>query len=208
MSRAEREMLRAERADIREFVATLTAEEWAAPSLCAGWTVRDVVVHLIGPPDASVLLRHAPGMVTNFGRQMDRANAARVAEFDGLSQEQVLAAYDASTRAEHPAVQVLADKVIHHQDIRRPLGSPRVIPRDRLEASLRRVIASRWVFGGSGRAKGLRVEALDVDFTHGDGPLVSGAGEALLLALAGRPAALDDLDGEGLATLRTRVSSA
>lgn len=207
MSSAKREMLRAERAEFRQFVATLTSEEWAAPSLCAGWTVRDVVVHLIGPPKVSVLLRHGPGMVTNFRRQIDRANADRLAQFAGLSREQLLAAYDAPMRVERPYVQVLTDKVIHHQDIRRPLGYPRAIPPERVEASLQRVIASRWVFGGRGRAEGLRVEARDVDFAHGNGPLVWGAGEALLLALSGRAAALDDLDGDGLATLRSRVGA-
>lgn len=49
------------------------------------------------------------------------------------------------------------------------------------------------------------LEAHDVDFAHGNGPLVCGTGEALLLALSGRPAVLDDLDGDGLATLRARV---
>jgi hypothetical protein len=34
---------------------------------------------------------------------------------------------------------------------------------------------------------------------------VSGTGEALLMAIAGRPDALDELDGEGLATLRERL---
>lgn len=205
MSSTKREMLQAERADFRQFVATLTLEEWAAPSLCAGWTVRDVVVHVIGPPNAGLFLRHGPGMVTNFRRQIDRANANRVAQFAGLSREHVLAAYDAPMRVERPYVQALTDKVIHHQDIRRPLGYPRAIPPERVEASLRRVIASRWVFGGRGRTKGLRVEAHDVDFAHGNGPVVCGTGEALLLALAGRPAALDYLDSDGLATLRARV---
>ena len=206
MSSTEREMLRAERADFRQFVATLTSEEWAAPSLCAGWTVRDVVVHVIGPPKASeLILRHGPGMVTHFRRQIDRANEDRRAQLADLSREQVLAAYDAPRRVERPCVQALTDKVIHHQDIRRPLGYPRAIPPERVEASLQRVIASRWVFGGRGRAKDLRVEAHDVDFAHGSGPLVCGTGEALLLALAGRLAALEDLDGDGLATLRARV---
>jgi uncharacterized protein (TIGR03083 family) len=225
MSSTKREMLRAERADFREFVATLTSEEWAAPSLCAGWTVRDVVVHLTGTTTTSVrmMLRNGPGMVTNFRGVIDRGNADRISESADLSREEVLAAYDASMRVERPydrlddmpwfgkiyiqytPVQALADTVIHHQDIRRPLGYPRAIPPERIEASLQRVIASRWVFGGSGRAKGLRLEAHDVDFAHGKGPRVGGTGEALLLALSGRPAALDDLDGDGLATLRARV---
>ena len=110
-------------------------------------------------------------------------------------------------RAERPYAQVLADKMIHHQDIRRPLGYPRAVPAERVEVSLRRVIASRWVFGGYRRVEGLRVEASDMDFTHGDGPLVFGSGEALLLVLAGRPAAIDDLEGDGLPLLRFRVST-
>ena len=201
-----REMLEGERADFRQFAATLTPEEWALPSLCAGWTVRDVVVHLIGP-DVSVraAVRNGPGMVMHLRRQIDRANADRMAQFDGLSREQVLAAYDAPRPAERPYVQTMTDKVIHHQDVRRPLGRPRIVPPERVEAALRRVVASRWVFGGHGRAKDLRIEATDVDFTHGDGPIVSGTGEALLLALAGRQAVLDELDGDGLTTLRARV---
>jgi uncharacterized protein (TIGR03083 family) len=206
MSSTKREMLRAERADVRQFVATLTSEEWSAPSLCAGWTVRDVVVHLIGPEvSVRMMLRHGPGMVTNFRRQIDRANADRMAQFADLSREQVPAAYDAPMRVERPYVQLLTDTVIHHQDIRRPLGSHRAIPPERVEASLQRVIASRWVFGGRGRAKGLRLEAHDVDVAHGNGPLVCGTGEALMLALSGRPAVLDDLDGDGLVTLRARL---
>jgi len=199
-------MLQAERADFRQFVATLTVEEWAAPTLCADWTVRDVVAHVVGPPDVSALLRRAPGAVAHFGRQMDRANADRVGQFAGMSKEQILAAYDASKRVERPYVQVLTDKLIHHQDIRRPLGHPRIVPAERVEASLRRVIASRWIFGGRARVDGLRIEATDIHFEHGVGPTVTGSGEALLLALAGRRVALDDLDGEGLALLRSRIA--
>ena len=57
------------------------------------------------------------------------------------------------------------------------------------------------------KARGLRVQANDVAFARGDGPLVSGPGEALLLALSGRVVALDELAGEGLVTLRSRVGN-
>ncbi|MDQ6897867.1 MAG: maleylpyruvate isomerase N-terminal domain-containing protein, partial [Actinomycetota bacterium] len=32
----------AERTDLLAFMRTLTADQWAAPSLCTRWTVRDV----------------------------------------------------------------------------------------------------------------------------------------------------------------------
>jgi hypothetical protein len=67
MGSTKRKMLAAERAEFGHFVATLTPEQWATPSLCAGWTVRDVVVHVIGPPDVSTLLRRTPGRVSISG---------------------------------------------------------------------------------------------------------------------------------------------
>ena len=39
------EMATAERK--ADFLATLTPGQWEAPSLCAGWRVRDVVAHVI-----------------------------------------------------------------------------------------------------------------------------------------------------------------
>lgn len=35
-----------ERRDLADFLETLTPEQWQQPSLCAGWTVRDVVAHV------------------------------------------------------------------------------------------------------------------------------------------------------------------
>jgi hypothetical protein len=57
----------------------------------------------------------------------------------------------------------------------------------------------------SGTLDGLRFEADDVDWTHGNGPIVSGAAEALLLAITGRRAALGLLSGDGVSTLSARL---
>ena len=40
-------LARDERADLAEFLATLSPEQWEAPTLCAGWRVRDVVAHML-----------------------------------------------------------------------------------------------------------------------------------------------------------------
>ena len=55
--------------------------------------------------------------------------------------------------------------------------------------------------------RGLRVRATDADWTAGDGPEVAGPIQALVLTLSGRMVALDELDGDGLATLRRRVAT-
>ena len=99
---------------------------------------------------------------------------------------------------------VLLDRLVHQQDIRRPLGRPRPIPDERLLAALDGTPTLGSVFGAKKRTKGLRLEATDVDWSWGDGPLVRGPGEALLLAMLGRRAALDDLDGPALTELATR----
>jgi uncharacterized protein (TIGR03083 family) len=36
----------AQRAQLSDLLADLTDDEWRKPSLCAGWTVRDVAAHL------------------------------------------------------------------------------------------------------------------------------------------------------------------
>jgi uncharacterized protein (TIGR03083 family) len=36
-----------ERRDLADLLDTLDPEQWAHPSLCEGWAVRDVVAHLI-----------------------------------------------------------------------------------------------------------------------------------------------------------------
>jgi len=59
--------------------------------------------------------------------------------------------------------------------------------------------------GAGRRIRGLRLRATDIDWAHGDGPEVTGPGEALLMAMSGRRAALADLSGPGLATLAKRL---
>ena len=59
-------------------------------------------------------------------------------------------------------------------------------------------------FVGTGRTQGLRIEATDLDWSHGEGDLVRGRGEALALGIAGRPVAYDDLEGAGVGLLRSR----
>ncbi|MDI5943979.1 hypothetical protein QLR68_38795, partial [Micromonospora sp. DH15] len=54
------------------------------------------------------------------------------------------------------------------------------------------------------RVAGLRFEATDLDWAAGEGPVVRGTGEALLLTLTGRRVALPELDGDGAAVLAGR----
>ncbi len=100
----------------------------------------------------------------------------------------------------------LTDGLIHHQDIRRALALPRDVPPDRVQAALRFAPGAPPI-GVAKRIRGLRLAATDLDWTTGDGPTVEGPGEAMLMAIAGRPAALPELSGPGKPTLADRITS-
>ncbi|MBX3285411.1 MAG: maleylpyruvate isomerase family mycothiol-dependent enzyme [Actinobacteria bacterium] len=94
------------------------------------------------------------------------------------------------------------DHFVHEQDIRRPLGLPAPTDDDRLVAALDAAVSVRSpMFAPAKRVKGLRLEASDVDWSHGDGPLVQGPAEAIVMAAAGRSVAAADLSGDGAARL-------
>ena len=48
-------LARDERADLAEFLATLTPEQWEAPTLCTLWRVRDVVAHIYSYEDLGLI---------------------------------------------------------------------------------------------------------------------------------------------------------
>jgi len=62
-----------------------------------------------------------------------------------------------------------------------------------------------WRIGLKSRIAGLRLTATDTAWTNGDGPEVSGPILSLVMAMTGRAAAVDDLSGDGVATLRARM---
>ncbi|NKY89491.1 maleylpyruvate isomerase family mycothiol-dependent enzyme [Nocardia veterana] len=193
-------MLDEERADLIALLRDLSEEEWEAPSLCAGWRVRDVVGHLLYdeislPGYARFALRHR--------LNTDRVNNRLVDRVRNLTTAELLARFENSGQRITGAWPRLglADILVHHQDIRRPLGRPREIPADRLIAVLRHpdpFAAPRKY------TRGLRFVATDVEWSAGSGPEVRGPGEALALAVVGRAVVLDELTGAGVATLRRR----
>ncbi|HVQ84563.1 MAG TPA: maleylpyruvate isomerase family mycothiol-dependent enzyme [Mycobacterium sp.] len=201
-------MAHAERADLADFLATLTPQDWEAPSLCSKWTVKDVVAHVISYEELGAL-----GLVKRFAKGWvvlaNQVNQVGVDEFAALSPQQLLDflrnhLQPRGLTAGFGGMIALVDGTIHHQDIRRSLGRPRSVPADRLERVLG-LVPGNPRLGAGRRIRGLRLRATDIDWAHGDGPEVTGPGEALLMAMSGRRAALADLSGPGLATLAKRL---
>ncbi len=103
----------------------------------------------------------------------------------------------------------LADVMIHSQDIRRPLGIAHSYAADDLRAVLEFLVspAAARGFVSRRRLQGLRFVADDLDgLAVGEGALVQGPAEAIILALTGRTVALADLTGDGVAVLAARLS--
>lgn len=197
-----REMLSAERASLAEFLHTLSDDDWSAPSLCQGWSVRDVVAH--ASIDAVSLGTYLGTVVRN--PSIDKTNQALIDRTSYLSNQELLRHFESAVHpgafgAMMPAA-LHTDVMVHHQDIRRPLDRARPIPEERLVFAL-----NHPDFGAHPKryTKGLRFVAADVDWANGSGPEVRGTGEALVLAIAGRPIVLGELEGDGVATLAGRM---
>jgi uncharacterized protein (TIGR03083 family) len=201
------DLARDEREELADFLAGLTPEQWEHPTLCAGWRVRDVAAHVVsfeGMTPRELTARFLKGRL-----QMDRINGLGVGDLADRSPEQLIAllrdnAEPRGMGAGFGGRVALTDNMIHQQDIRRPLGLARTIPVERLCAALDFVRYSPTI-RGAWRVRGLRLIATDLDWSYGKGPEVRGPGEALLMAMAGRPDALRDFDGPGLAILSSHV---
>jgi len=195
-----------------DMFADLTPEQWRTPSLCAGWTVREVAAYFLEPLETEVgtlkLLAYLVRYRGSLDRMVDdttRTVAARPTDelVAGLRER-------ASTRLTPPVIGPLGpmtDTCIHLRDAARPLGLDVCPPPASWRPALDFLVskpASRG-FIPRDRLAGLRLIASDQDWQHGDGAEISGSSEAIAMAISGRPAALDDLAGPGTDLLRPRI---
>ena len=202
------ELVDAERKDNVALLEGLTPEQWEVPSLCEGWTVRDVAAHLSSPanwellPFGLELLRS--GFNINKATQKDAVRRGRRDPKELIDEYRGTIGKRRKPPGTQPAT-VLNDMLVHGQDIRRPLGISRQIPEERVRTCLDYVKGMQPIYGAKKRVAGLKLVATDMDWTHGEGPEVRGTGEALLMILNGRSHALADVEGPGKETLATRM---
>ncbi|MEO3795176.1 maleylpyruvate isomerase family mycothiol-dependent enzyme [Nonomuraea sp. B10E15] len=199
-------LIHAERAALAADLADLTDDQWATPSLCAGLTVREVLAHLTSSANLTALRWLAGVIRCRF--DFDKQVAMRLAEHLGATPKDTLEGFrravTSTTSPPLPAIAILGETVVHGEDIRRPLGIRRDHPIGTLTRLARYYRGSDLVVLAKGRIGGLRLEATDGPFTTGSGALVSGSTLALVMAMTGRTAHCDELDGDGVATLRER----
>ncbi len=190
-------IIHAERAALAGDLAGLDDRAWSTPSLCTGWSVRDVLAHMT----ATAKLTPA-GFLAGFvgsGLRFDAMTAKGVARETAGTPADTLAEFRAQQLATvhppGPLVAMVGEAIVHGEDIRRPLGITHAYP----------MAAVFELIGAKKRIAGLRLQASDAEWSSGSGPVVSGPALSLLLAMTGRRVALEDCSGQGLPVLSERM---
>jgi uncharacterized protein (TIGR03083 family) len=198
-----------ERQALLEHLETLTPEQWDAPSLCSEWRVRDVVGHMVSETHMTVA-RAARGFIAS-GFRLNRYIAKDARQRGAAPVAKLLADFRGVVLARThlpglSSLSMLEDIVIHQMDICRPLEQHRCIPNGRMILVAGDLWTNRF-FPGPKLFQGIRAIATDADWSAGDGLDVTGPIETLVLTLAGRFVALDQLQGDGTTTLKMRVAA-
>ena len=199
-------LIHAEREALIADLDTLTGEQWATRSLCANWTVRDVLGHMIAtakmtPPKFFVSMA-AVGFRFNNMTARGVAREATANPADGLANFR--SHVNDTTAPPGPVEAMLGEAVIHSADIRTPLGIAHEYPEEALNRVADFYKASNLIVGAKQRIDGLSLRATDTGWSTGSGPEVAGPHLSLILAMTGRSAALAGLSGAGVDTLRSR----
>ena len=196
-----------ERESLLVLLETLTQVEWDEPSLCAGWRVRDVVGHMVSETTMTIP-KVLKGVVAS-GLRINRFIAKDACGRGSLSIPDLLEDFRAAvpTRTHLPGLSsksMLEDIIVHSLDIRRPLHRAHTVPEGRMNLVATDLWASNF-FPSHKLFRDLKVMAIDIDWCSGDGPVVAGPIESLVLAMSGRLAGLEELQGAGMAAVRERA---
>jgi uncharacterized protein (TIGR03083 family) len=171
----------------------LSPEQWATPSLCAGWTVRDVATHLVMPFEVPLPMFVLRIVASGFDFDKMSNKFATGDRRPGSDLAKVVRA-----NAEHrfvppnfPPQAPLTDIVTHSLDMFLPLGIEREIPADALRTVLDFLMTPKAAkaFVPKGFTDGRSFVATDIDWRSGAGTEVSAPAHDLILALTGRVAA-------------------
>ncbi len=178
----------------------LEDDQWEVRSLCEGWTIRQMLAHLVlaaRPPAGRYIFA-----VARAKGSFDRANHSLAIADARKPVDELLADYRGVVGHRFsppgwPQAAPLADILLHSLDVRIPLGHETDRPAEHYEPVL------SLLFGRAGRSftragrPRVRWAAIDHEWSDGDGPEVRGTLADLALTAAGRGARVDRLEGEG-----------
>ena len=206
------QVIDAQRMNLAALLEQLSGDDWRQPSLCAGWTVRDVAAHLtlqqVGPGGAIAMMVRWRG---SLERTIHDAACRRAA---ALPTGQIIAEIRGMAGSRRHTIGVtyletLTDILVHGQDIAIPLGRRHDMPPPAAATAASRVLSMRWPppLPSARKLAGFRLTATDTPWSAGAGPEVHAPMNAILLICAGRLAALPQLSGEGAPALAARLTA-
>ena len=185
---------------------SLSAEDWSQPSLCGGWTVRQVAAHVALQNTPWSAMPRAMVDAVRYGG-MNGAIHAMACRHALLAVEVIIAEIGDRIGVHRPLPTVTfretaIDYLVHGQDIAIPLGRVMAMSPELAVLAADRVWSTPRMFHARRKLSGYRLIADDASWSAGQGQEVRGPIGALLLLLTGRPAALPQLSGPGTASLR------
>ncbi len=192
------QLIAARRRTLADQLDGLSPPQWEAQSLCDAWTVRVVVGHLVMPFTHSMRqalfgIVRARGSWDRFSERASRENAAKPT--DELVKMLRDHAEDPWSPPGGGHIGALTDLVVHSLDIARPCGFDPELDGATARAVLDSVVGPKSVKAFGIDLTGVRLEATDLDWSHGAGRLVRGPAAELIVGLTGRVGAC--LEGPG-----------
>lgn len=201
------DLIRAERSRLAEDLAELRPVAWSAPTLCADWSVEEVVAHLTA--GASIGRWSWMRSIAGAGFRPEVHNARRLAEHRGSTPAQTLERFrgvvDSRVAPTGDLWAWLGEVVVHGSDVREPLGIRTAPDPDAVLVVAEGYVRRDFAVASRSTVKGLHLVATDSSFSSGDGPTVEGTTLDLVLAMAGRPTAASRLRGDGAPLLVERL---
>jgi uncharacterized protein (TIGR03083 family) len=196
-----------ERSGMADTLGSLSSEQWSTLSWCQGWSVQDTAGHILAAAEQTPLNFYKELLMAGFRFHVFTDRAAK--RLAGIGPDELVRRLRArTTTTNHPPAPVMAmlgEIVVHGEDIRRPLGLDHQSPEPALVAVADSWKNSNLLIGAKRRIAGLRLRATDTEWSHGDGPEVSGPLVSLILAMVGRKQVHPDLAGDGLVVLSNRA---
>jgi uncharacterized protein (TIGR03083 family) len=186
---------------LADVLAPLSDADWATPSLCEGWRVREVIAHLTMPARYD----QEAFMAELRAREFDFAKLSNdIAARDGQLPVDRLVADLRSEQLHRWAppeggyLGALSHVVIHGLDVTVPLGIKDSTPNEGNLTVLKQLTEGGVHQHFGVRVEGRRLEASDLDWSWGDGQALRGTADDLILVLTGRRIDNNRLEGSPL----------
>ena len=197
--------LAAERSALVDYLPTLSDTDWARQSPCPGWSVRDLVAHIVAGAKTTPLT-FGPSLAVS-GFSFDKLAARGIRQQHDKSPTELISALRSRVHAKTlPGSAYLGEALVHGEDVRRAVGAPPGDhPADHLVAVADYYKKTGAPVRGKKRIEGLKLSATDVEWTTGSGPEVQGPLVLLIMAMCGRGFAIEGLSGPGKGQLASRV---